>query len=141
MSASETPRGGDVERQAVPRQRSLLEVRWRQYRNAPPPVTRAIAANLIVAAVLAVPLVAYDLVARASSSAPGSWAIVLAAYIVTVLTAGSVLTYLWVPLPTGASGVRRRSPWSAALGFFAAAPVVYLVLVVALQVIEPLLRG
>jgi hypothetical protein len=33
----------------------------------------------------------------------------------------------------------RRSRWSLALGFFAAVPIAYLVLVVAVQVIRPLL--
>ncbi len=63
----------------------------------------------------------------------------IALYVVVVLVAGSVLTYLWVELPTGASGERRRSPWAGLLGFFAAVPIVYLVLVVALQVIKPIL--
>ena len=139
MSVAHAPkRDGPVS--PAPRQRSLLAVRWRQYRNAPPPVTRAIAANLIVASVLVVPLAAYDLAAGTSSTLSGTWALVLAAYVVGVLAAGSLLTYLWVPLPSGASGVRRRSAWSAALGFFAAVPVAYLVLVVVFQVIEPLLR-
>jgi len=31
-----------------------------------------------------------------------------------------------------------RTPWSAALGFFAAVPICYLVLVVAVQVMKPL---
>jgi hypothetical protein len=32
-----------------------------------------------------------------------------------------------------------RTPWSAALGLFAAIPIAYLVLVVAIQVLKPLL--
>ena len=44
-----------------------------------------------------------------------------------------------VPQPTGSGSVARRSAWSAALGFFAAVPIAYLVLVVAVQVIRPLL--
>ena len=35
--------------------------------------------------------------------------------------------------------VRRRSAWSAALGFFAAVPIAWLVMVVALQLVRPLL--
>jgi hypothetical protein len=139
VSATEVPHPKDRDSRAAPRRRSLLEIRWRQYRNAPPPVTRAIAANLVVAAVLAVPLLAYDLAARSAPDASGTRAMALAAYVVAVLAAGSVLTYLWVPLPTGASGIRRRSLWSAALGFFAAAPVAYLTLVIVFQVLEPLL--
>jgi hypothetical protein len=33
----------------------------------------------------------------------------------------------------------RRTGWSAALGFFAAVPIAYLVLVVAVQILKPLL--
>ena len=58
---------------------------------------------------------------------------------IVVLVAGSVLTYLWVELPSGSSGARRRSAWGGLLGFFAAAPICYLVLVVVFQVIRPLL--
>jgi hypothetical protein len=35
--------------------------------------------------------------------------------------------------------VKRRSAWSAALGFFAAVPIAYLVMVVTVQIIRPLL--
>jgi hypothetical protein len=50
-----------------------------------------------------------------------------------------VLTYLIVPQPTGSGTLRRRSGWSAALGFFAAVPIAWLVMVVALQVFRPIL--
>ena len=60
------------------------------------------------------------------------------AYVVAVLVAGSAITWLVVPQPTGSGSVARRSPWSAALGFFAAVPIAYLVMVVAVQVIRPL---
>jgi hypothetical protein len=43
-----------------------------------------------------------------------------------------------VPLPSGASGRVARTPWSAALGLLAAAPIAYLVLVVEGQVLKPL---
>jgi hypothetical protein len=115
----------------------MLEVRWRQWRNAPPPITRAVAADLIVASLLAVPLLAYEMGRRGSPTDLGAAAV--AAYVGAVLLAGSVLTYLWVPLPTGASRIRRRTPWSAALGIFAAVPIAYLVLVITFQIIEPLL--
>ena len=55
----------------------------------------------------------------------------------TVLVVGSVVTYLVVPQPSGSGSVRRRSAWSAALGFFAAVPIAYLVMVVALQIVRP----
>ena len=48
-------------------------------------------------------------------------------YVVLVLLIGSVVTYLIVPQPTGSGSVARRSAWSAALGFFAAVPIAYLV--------------
>jgi hypothetical protein len=63
----------------------------------------------------------------------------VALYVVIVLVVGTVLTYLVVPQPTGSGTIVRRSAWSAALGFFAAVPIAYLVLVVAEQVIRPLL--
>ena len=56
-----------------------------------------------------------------------------------MIVVGSVLTYLWVELPTGASGEKRRSAWAGVLGLFAAIPIVYLVLVVLFQVVAPLL--
>ena len=51
---------------------------------------------------------------------------------------GALITYLVVPQPTGSGRMVRRSRWSLALGFFAAVPIAYLVLVVAVQVIRPL---
>ena len=38
-----------------------LEVRWRQFRNAPRPVVRAVMASLVIAVVLAVAYLVYDL--------------------------------------------------------------------------------
>jgi hypothetical protein len=122
-----------------PRQRSWLEVRWRQFRNAPPPVTRAVAANLIVAVALAIPLLAYVLAIRGGAALPGgdlrTAAVTL--YILAVIAAGSIWTYRWVPLPSGSSGIRRRTAWSAALGALAALPIAYLALVTVFQILEP----
>ena len=61
-------------------------------------------------------------------------------FVLIVLVAGSLLTYLVVPQPTGSGNVRRRSRWSAALGLFAAVPIAYLVLVVEGQILRPLLE-
>jgi hypothetical protein len=124
----------------APRERSELEIRWRQARNPPPPVLRAVLANLAVAAVGGLVLVAYDWLAPRGALPGGdlrTLAVIL--YVVTVVVVGSLLTYLWVELPTGASGERRRSPWAALLGFFAAIPIVYLALVVAFQIVRPAL--
>jgi hypothetical protein len=118
----------------APVERSWLEIRWRQLRNPPPPVLRAVLANLAVAVVGGLLLLAYDLLAPADALA-----MLIVGYLVVVVSAGSLLTYLWVALPTGASGVRRRSRWAALLGFFASLPIAYLVLVVVFQVIRPLL--
>ncbi|HEY7828560.1 MAG TPA: hypothetical protein VIB99_10010, partial [Candidatus Limnocylindrales bacterium] len=60
-------------------------------------------------------------------------------FVLIVLGAGSPLTYLVVPQPTGSGNVRRHSRWSAALGLFAAVPIAYLVLVVEGQILRPLL--
>jgi len=115
------------------RERSWLEIRWRQLRNPPPPVLRAVLANLAVALVAGLVLLAYDLLAPGAQMAP-----LIALYVIFVIVVGSVLTYLWVELPTGASGEKRRSAWAAVLGLFAAIPIVYLVLVLLFQVVKPL---
>ena len=112
--------------------RGELEIRWRQARNVPPPIVRAITADVVVAVVAGLALLAWDLMASASLGA-------FVLYLLVVVGAGSLLTYLWAPLPTGASGIRRRSPWAAMLGMFAAFPVAYIVLVVIFQIVRPLL--
>ena len=119
-----------------------LATRWRQWRNPPPPVVRAVVANLAVALVGGVLVLAYDLAVSRGNVPSGGGdlrALVVAIYVVAVLVAGSLFTYLWVALPTGATGERRRSGWSAMLGLFTAVPMAYLVLVVALQIVKPLL--
>jgi len=123
------------------RQRSWAEIRWRQFRNAPRPIVRAVASSLIVAVVLAIAYVAYDVALSRGVVLPGGdlRLLAVAVYAVLVLVIGSVVTYLIVPQPTGSGTVVRRSAWSAALGFFAAVPIAWLVMVVAVQVIRPLL--
>jgi hypothetical protein len=64
----------------------------------------------------------------------------LVGYVVAVLVVGSIVTWLVVPLPTGSGGRTLRTPWSAALGLFAAVPVAYLVMVVLLEIVRPILR-
>lgn len=99
------------------------------------------AASLGVAIVLATAYLLYDVALSRGAVLPGGDLRVLAValYVLIVLVVGTVLTYLVVPQPTGSGTVVRRSAWSAALGFFAAVPIAYLVLVVAEQVIRPLL--
>ena len=123
------------------RRRSWAEVRWRQFRNAPRPVVRAVLSSLVVAIVLAGAYVAYDVALSRGAALPGGdlRTLAVAVYVLLVLLIGSVVTYLVVPQPTGSGTVVRRSAWSAALGFFAAVPIAYLVMVVAVQVIRPLL--
>jgi hypothetical protein len=125
------------------RQRSWAAVRWRQFRNAPRPVVRAVLSSLIVAVVLASTYLVYDVALARGIDLPGGdlRVLAIALYVLVVLVVGSVVTYLVVPQPTGAgpAGVRRRSGWSAALGFFAAVPIAYLVMVVATQIVRPLL--
>ena len=123
------------------RRRSELEVRWRQFRNAPRPVVRAVLSSLVVAVVLGLGYLAYDLAMGRGAALPGGDLRVLYVLldIVVVLATGSVVTWLIVPQPRGSGSVARRTPWSAALGFFAAVPVCYLVLVAFVQILEPLL--
>jgi hypothetical protein len=131
---------GDPVRRPI-RQRSWGEIRWRQFRNAPRPVVRAVLSSLVVAIALGIVYLAYDLALSRGASLPGGDLRVLfvALDVVVVLATGSIVTYLVVPQPTGSGDRVMRTAWSAALGFFAAVPVCYLVLVVAVQVIEPLL--
>jgi hypothetical protein len=124
------------------RQRSWLAVRWRQLRNPPEPVLRAVVVNLVVAGAGALALLGYDVALSRGAQLPGGdlRTAAFAAYVVAVVFAGALLTYLWVLLPGGATGARKRSGWSALLGLFAALPIAYLVLVVAFQVVRPLFR-
>jgi hypothetical protein len=126
---------------AVARQRSWAEIRWRQFRGAPRPVVRAVAASLTAAVILALLYLAYDVALSRGAQLPGGDLRTLAVtvYVVLVLVIGSIVTWLIVPQPTGSGTVARRTGWSAALGFFAAVPIAYLVLVVAVQVLKPLL--
>jgi hypothetical protein len=123
------------------RRRSWAEIRWRQFRNAPRPVVRAVLSSLLVAVVLGVAYLAYDVALTRGAVLPGGDLRVLfiALDVVVVLATGSIVTYLVVPQPIGSGERAVRTAWSAALGFFAAVPVCYLVLVVVVQVIEPLL--
>ena len=122
------------------RRRSWAEVRWRQFRNAPRPVVRAVASSLAVAVVLAVGYVLYDVALSRGIALPGGDLRVLAVtvYVVLVLLIGSLVTWLIVPLPSGSANTGKRTAWSAALGFFAAVPIAYLVLVAAVQIVRPL---
>jgi hypothetical protein len=133
------PASPDIRRE-VPR-RSWFDVRWRQFRNAPRPVVRAVLSSLVVAIVLGLIYLAYDVALRRGAVLPGGDLRVLyvALDVVIVLFVGSVVTWLVVPQPRGSGLSTTRSPWSAALGFFAAVPVCYLVLVVVVQILEPLL--
>jgi hypothetical protein len=132
---------GAAGRPGVPR-RGFVEVRWRQFRRAPRPVVRAVASSLSVAAVLGVLYLAYDVALERGATPPGGdlRLAFLVGYVAVVLVAGAVLTWLVVPQPTGIPGVvRRRNPWSLALGLFAAVPIAYLVLVVLHELVRPLL--
>lgn len=123
------------------RERSWAEIRWRQFRNAPRPVVRAVLSSLVIALVLAVAYLAYDIALVRGADLPGGdlRLLALVTYTVVVLVVGTVVTYLIVPQPTGSGTVRRRSGWSAALGFFAAVPIAWLVMVAAQQILRPLL--
>jgi hypothetical protein len=120
-----------------------VEVRWRQFRHAPRPVVRAVASSLAVAVIGGLAYLAYDLAIEGGANLPGGdlRLLFLAVYVVVVLAVGSLLTWLVVPQPTRSGTRVVRSPWSAALGLFAAIPICYLVLVAVLEVLRPLLAG
>jgi len=119
------------------RPRSELEIRWRQARNAPPPVVRAVLANVAVAAIGGVVLLFVDWLASRGVLPGELTALAPLVYVVVVVATGSLLTYLWVELPTGRAGEKRRSGWSAVLGFFASIPIVYLSLVIIFELLRP----
>jgi hypothetical protein len=100
-----------------------------------------VASSLTVAIVLGLAYLAYDVALSRGATLPGGDQRVLAGavYVVAVLLAGAFLTWLLVPLPRGSGSRSTRTPWSAALGLFAAIPIAYLVLVIAIQVLKPLL--
>ena len=60
-----------VRRPTDVRRRSWVEVRWRQFRNAPRPVVRAVASSLIVAIVLGLGYLAYDVALSRGAVAAG----------------------------------------------------------------------
>lgn len=124
-----------------PRPRSWAEIRWRQFRNAPRPVVRAVMASLLVAILLGPAYLAYDVAITRGAALPGGDLRLLFVVldVAIVLATGSLVTWLVVPQPTGSGTRVVRTGWSAALGFFAAVPVSYLVLVVVVQVLKPLL--
>ena len=126
---------------SAPPRRSWLEVRWRQLRNPPRPIVRAVLSSLLVAIALGVAYLAYDLALTGGAVLPGGdlRLLFLVLDVVIVVLAGAIVTYFVVPQPSGSGNRTVRSGWSAALGFFAAVPVAYLVLVVILQVVRPLL--
>ena len=128
-----------------PRRRGFVEVRWRQFRRAPRPVFRAVMSSLVVALVLGGLFLAYDIALDRGADLPGGdlRLLALTAYVVLVCIVGAVATWLLVPLPTGAGGTARRTrtPWSLALGLFAAVPIAYLVLVLLHELLKPVLVG
>lgn len=102
---------------------------------------RAVLSSLSVAIVLAVAYLAYDVALSRGAALPGGDLrfLALVVYVVVVLVSGSLVTYLVVPQPTGAGTTIRRTVWSAALGFFAAVPIAYLVMVAAVQIVRPII--
>ena len=106
-------------------------------------MVRAVASSLVVAVLLGLAYLPYDIVISRGAELPGGdlRALFVALFVLIVLASGAVLTFLVVPQPTGAGRANgpRRSGWSAALGLFAAVPIAYLVLVVVTQVLKPLL--
>ena len=108
----------------------------------PRPVVRAVLSSLVVAIVLGLGYLVYDTALRRGADLPGGDLRTLYLAIdvrAIVLVVGSVVTWLVVPQPRGPGTATTPDGWSAALGFFAAVPVCYLVLVVVVQILEPLI--
>jgi hypothetical protein len=98
--------------------------------------------SLVVALVLGISFLAYDIALDGGATLPGGdlRLAFLAIYVLAVVVVGSVVTWLVVPLPSGSGGQRAtRTPWSLALGLFAAVPIAYLVLVALHEIVKPLL--
>jgi peptidoglycan biosynthesis protein MviN/MurJ (putative lipid II flippase) len=124
-----------------PRRRGYFEVRWRQFRRAPRPVFRAVVSSLAVALVLGIAFLAYDIALDRGARLPGGdlRLLAVALYVLLVCVVGAVVTWLVVPVPAGnGTGRRTRTPWSLALGLFAAVPIAYLVLVALHEIVKPL---
>ena len=121
------------------RQRSEWQIRWRQARNAPPPVVRAVLANVAVAFVGGIVLLLTDWLVSHGMLPGYLQDLGPLVYVAVVIVCGSLFTYLWVELPTGVPGEKRRSAWAGVLGFFASIPIVYLALVVIFEILRPLL--
>jgi len=105
-------------------------------------VFRAVLSSLVVALLAGGAFLAYDVALDRGAALPGGdlRLLVLTAYVAIVVVVGSLVTWLVVPLPTGAgSGRGTRTRWSLALGLFAAVPVAYLVLVLLHEIVKPLL--
>jgi hypothetical protein len=100
-----------------------------------------VASSGIVATILGLAYLAYDVALTRGAHLPGGDLRFAAATldVVLVLVFGSLITWLIVPLPRGSGSASVRTPWSAALGLFAAIPIAYLALVIASQVLKPLL--
>jgi hypothetical protein len=125
------------------RRRGLVEIRWRQFRQAPRPVFRAVIVSTAIAAAAGIAYLAYDIALTRGLIEGGSdlRPLLLVVYVFVVLLAAAIGTYLAVPQPARATERPRRSAWSAALGLLAAIPIAYLVLVVLLQIVRPALIG
>ena len=121
------------------RHRSEWQIRWRQARNAPPPVVRAVLANVVVATIGGLVLLLTDWLAGRGVLPSFVEFLGPLIYVPVVMISGTLFTYLWVELPTGVPGQKRRSAWAGVLGFFASIPIVYLALVIIFEVLRPLL--
>src|SRR5438876_9525649 len=85
--------GTHAARRTTVRQRSWLEIRWRQFRNPPRPVSRAVMSSGTVAIVLGLGYLVYDVAISRGATLPGgdlrSAAVI--SFVAAVLTSGSVL--------------------------------------------------
>jgi hypothetical protein len=85
-----------TEARSAPPRRSWLEIRWRQFRNAPRPIVRAVMASLSISIVLAIAYLAYDVALSRGLALPGGdlRTLAIAVYTVVVLAVQIIRPFL-----------------------------------------------
>jgi len=98
-----------------------------------------VASSFVVAALFAAGYIAYDIALGPRTDRDLDARRLLAATICALgpTKRARFFTWLLVPLPRGSGARTTRTPWSAALGLFAAIPMVYFMFLV-ISLVRPL---